>query len=355
MNLETIRKKIDQIDLEIFELVNERIELGLRTRNFKGVIYDKEREAQILKNLKKYSEAFNVIRSDFIEKLFAAIIKETRQSQIAQRILIGFQGEHGAFGEEAARYSNPDLVSIPCTEFADVFEGVEKGDLNLGIVPVENSLGGAITQVNELLIKTDLKLVGAVKLRINHCLLALPETNYQEIRVVFSHPQALSQCREFLNRHQLETRSFYDTAGAAKMLSKERPKMSAVIANKLCAELYNLEVIKENIQDHHSNFTRFLILAREEQKKSGNKCSIIFSTPHKAGTLFAVLKIFAEAGINLTRIESLPYRNDPGNYVFFLDFQSDDIQNDAEKVLEKVRKKTVMVKYLGCYKEETLE
>jgi prephenate dehydratase/chorismate mutase/prephenate dehydratase len=355
MNLETIRKKIDQIDHEIFKLVNERIELGLRIKKFKDAVYDKERETQILENLKKYSRAYNVIRSEFVENLFTAIIRETRQSQKAQRTLIGFQGEHGAFGEVAGRYSDPSLVSIPCTEFVDVFEGVKKGDLDLGIVPVENSLGGAITQVNELLIENDLKIVGAVKLRINHCLLAFPETNYQEIRMVFSHPQALSQCREFLNRNKLEARPFYDTAGAAKMLSKERPKMSAVIASKPCAELYNLEVIKENIQDHHNNFTRFLILSKKEQKKSGNKYSIIFSTPHKAGTLFAVLKIFAEAGINLTRIESLPSRNDPGNYVFFLDFQSDNIQNEVEKILVKVKQKTVMVKYLGCYKEKVFE
>jgi prephenate dehydratase/chorismate mutase/prephenate dehydratase len=173
--------------------------------------------------------------------------------------------------------------------------------------------------------------------------------------VVYSHPQALSQCRTFLNRHQLEARPFYDTAGAAKMLSKEKPKMAAAIANHLCAELYNLEVIKENVQDHKENFTRFLVLAKEEQINSTNKCSLIFSTPHKAGALFEVLKIFADARINLTRIESLPYREDPGNSIFFLDFQSDSIHDNIKKILGKVKEKTVMLKYLGCYKEEMFE
>jgi prephenate dehydratase/chorismate mutase/prephenate dehydratase len=355
MNLEKIRKKIDHIDHEILRLLNERIELGLRTKKFKESICDRERETQILEKLKKYSKAYSVIQSDFIEKLFTAIMRENRESQKAKRTLIGFQGEHGAFSEVAARYYDSNLAAIPCTEFADVFEGVEKGNLDLGIVPVENSLGGAVTQVNELLIKTDLKVVGAVKLRINHCLLDLPETNYREIRVVFSHPQALSQCREFLNRHHMEAQPFYDTAGAAKMLSKEKPKMAAVITSKLCAELYNLEIIKENIQDHQSNYTRFLILAREKQVKSADKCSIIFITHHKAGTLFVVLKIFAEARINLTRIESFPYRDDPGNYVFFLDFQSKEINSKVEKILRKVKQKTVMLKYLGCYREEVFE
>ena len=352
MNLDKIRKQVDYIDHEILKLLNERMELGLRTKKFKNAIQDKDRETQILEQLKKYAHAYNLIKPDFVEKLFTAIMRESRKNQKPNKKLIGFQGEHGAFGEVAAEYYDQELAAIPCAEFADVFEGVEKGNLELGIVPVENSLGGAITQVNELLLKTDLKVVGAVKLRINHCLLKSPESNYQEIRIVYSHPQALSQCRDFLNRQKLEARSFYDTAGAANMLAKEKPKMAAAIASKICAELYNLEVIEENIQDHQNNFTRFLILSRREQKNSVDKCSIIFSTPHKAGTLFAVLKIFAEERINLTRIESLPYRNDPGNYVFFLDFQCDAIHSRVRNILNKVKLKTKMLKYLGCYKEE---
>lgn len=352
MNLEKIRKKIDHIDHEILKLLNERMELGLRTIKFKDSIYDKERETKILEQLKIHSHGYHVIQGDFVKKLFTEIMKEIRKIQKKKRTLIGFQGEHGAFGEVAARYHDRNLATISCTEFADVLEGVERGNLDLGIVPVENSLGGAVTQVNQLLIETDLKVVGAIRLRINHCLLKLPETDYREIRVVYSHPQALSQCREFLNQHQLEARPFYDTAGAAQMLAKEKPKMAAVIASKLCAELYNLEVMKENIEDHRFNFTRFLVLAKEEKKRPGNKYSIIFSTPHKAGTLFAVLKIFADARINLTRIESLPYRNDPGTYVLFLDFQNDGIHKNVENILSKVKQKTTMLKYLGCYQEE---
>jgi prephenate dehydratase/chorismate mutase/prephenate dehydratase len=355
MDLEKIREHIDHIDHEIIKLLNERMELGLRAKKFKRTIYDGERESRVLEQLTKYSQSHSVIREDFVEKLFTEIMQESRKHQKIKRSLIGFQGEHGAFGEAAARYYDPDLITIPCVEFIDVFEGVTNGNLDLGIVPVENSLGGAITQVNELLIGTDLLAVSAVKLRINHCLLKLPEANYRDIRVVYSHPQALSQCREFLSRHKHEARPFYDTAGAAKMLAKEKPNMTAVIASKLCAELYNLEVIKENIQDHQDNFTRFLVLAKKENKQPGNKCSIIFCTPHKAGTLFAVLKIFADARINLTRIESLPYRDDPGNYAFFLDFQSNDIHTDVDRILKIVKQKTMMLKYLGCYNEKAFE
>lgn len=352
MNLASIRKKIDRIDYDILRLLNERIELAVRTKKFKDAVYDRNREAQILEQIKEYSKIFHLIQSDFIEKLFAEIIYENRKFQEKKSCLIGFQGEHGAFGEIAARYYDSSLVTIPCAEFADIFEEVEMGHLDLGIVPVENSLGGAITQVNELLVKTDLKVIAAVKLRINHCLLALPETNYKDVRVVYSHPQAISQCRDFLNRHKLEARPFYDTAGAAKMLLIREVKMAAVIASKLAAKLYNLDIIKENIEDNTSNFTRFLILSKEERKKDANKCSIVFSTPHKAGTLFSILKIFAEANINLTRIESLPCRNDPGHYVFFLDFQVDGTFDKLDKILEKVKQKTNMFKYLGCYQEK---
>jgi len=355
MSLEKIRDRIDFIDHEILRFLHERIELGLRTRRFKQDIYDKEREMQILGRIQEYARAHSVIQVDFVEQLFSMIMKESRRIQRENKLLIGFQGEHGAFSEVAARHFNPNLAALPCTEFADVLEEVGHGYLDFGIVPVENSLGGSITEVNELLIKTDLMVVGGVKLRINHCLLKLPETHYRDIRVVYSHPQALSQCRDFLNRHQLEARPFYDTAGAAKMLSRERPKMAAVIANHLCAELYNLEAIKENVQDFTGNFTRFLVLAREEQKKPSGKCSIIFSTLHKAGALFEVLKIFADAGINLTRIESLPNRDDPGNSVFLLDFQNDATNDNIKKILDSMKEKTVMLKYLGCYQEEVFE
>lgn len=355
MDLDKIRNRIDLLDYELLRFLHERIELGLRTKRLKQGIHDKGREVTVLAQMQKYATAHSMIQADFVEKLFSLIMLESRKMQKTHDRLIGFQGDHGSFSEVAARHYDSRLTAIPCQEFKDVFEEVAQGYLDFGIVPVENSLGGAITEVNELLIKTDLKVVGGIKLCINHCLLKLPETNYRDIRVVFSHPQALTQCRDFLNRQKLENRPFYDTAGAAKMLSRSRPKNAAVITNNLCAELYNLEIVKENIQDNLGNFTRFLILAKEKTEEVVNKCSLIFSTPHKAGALFDVLKIFSEKKINLTRIESLPNREDPGNAVFFLDFQSQGKTDLVQKILHEVKKKTVMLKYLGCYQEDVFE
>lgn len=353
MDLKRIRQKIDEIDLELLELLEERMELSLRTKNFKKAIFDPKREAKVFEQMNSRTRSSPLFRSNFVRRLFEEIIKESRELQEKKMELVGFQGEHGAFSEVAARCYNPNLITIPFSQFADLFEEVERGHINFGIVPVENTLGGAIDEVNELLIGCRLKVVAALKLRIQHCLLALPGTTFQDIRVIYSHPQALSQCREFLRQRKMEARPYYDTAGAARMLAKEKPKAVAVIANKLCAELYNLEVVEDSIEDHEDNFTRFFILNKEgRESDEANKCSIIFSTRHRAGALFAVLKIFADEGINLTRIDSLPRRNEIGSYAFFLDFERNKQEAALAKILERVKSKTTMLKYLGCYKEE---
>jgi prephenate dehydratase/chorismate mutase/prephenate dehydratase len=349
MDLEELRVRLDRIDAEVLKLLNARMEMGLRTRKLKPGAADPKREEEVLENARKNSGT--LLRPEFCEKLFREIVAESRSLQEKNMVLAAFQGERGAYGESAARAYCPSAVPISCAEFADVFSGVEKGQLDLGVVPVENSLEGAVTQVNDLLVETSLSIAGEVNIPVHHCLLALPETDYREIKVVYSHPQALAQCRGFISRNRLEPRPYYDTAGAALMLSSGRPKAAAVIASSLCARLYGLEVLKENIEDHESNSTRFLVLSREPAAGKGNKCSVIFSTAHKAGALFSVLRAFSEAKINLTRIESRPIRNEPRKYAFLLDFQGNPSDPAVAGALEKVRKETTMYKFLGCYKE----
>jgi prephenate dehydratase/chorismate mutase/prephenate dehydratase len=352
MSLQEIRKKIDLLDREILNLLNERLELALRTKNIKPAVRDPEREKEIISRMESAAAGSGLVSGELVEKLWGGILEESRRLQDRPLELIGFQGEHGAFGEAAAHRFNPDLVTIPCLQFSDVFEGVESGQLDFGIVPVENSLAGPVTLVNEILLETPLKIVGAVRHRVSHCLLALPETTFNDIQTVTSHPQALSQCRDFLARHGLEGLPCYDTAGAAKMLASERPRRGAVIADKLCARLYNLAVIQAGIEDHPLNFTRFLIVSRREREAGGGKHSIIFSTPHRAGSLFAVLRLFARSKINLTRIESFPCRSDPRSYAFFLDFQAALAREELARILEGVKEVTAMLKYLGSYDEE---
>ena len=237
-----ISSKINKIDRELLVLLQERMGLALRSKKFQETGDDVQSEENVLERVNRMN--LDLIKSPFSRQLLKTIIDESKRLQDEDRRLVAFQGEHGAYGEVASRKLVPAGAYIPCLEFIDVFRGVEEGHFDLGVVPVENSLEGAVTQVNDLLTTTDLKVIGEVKVVVNHCLLSTEATDYREIRVVYSHPQALAQCREFLMRNKLEPRPYYDTAGAAKMLARENPKAAAAIASALCSELYDLEIIK---------------------------------------------------------------------------------------------------------------
>lgn len=347
MKLNEIRNKIDKIDRELLVLLQERMGYALRTKKFKTQVSDPGREKEVLARIDRMD--LHLVERTFIHHLLQTIMKESKRLQTEDRPLVGFQGEHGAYGELAARRLVTGGAYIPCLEFTDVFHGVENGDLDLGIVPVENSLEGAVTQVNDLLTKTELKVIGETIVPVDHCLMALKSTGINEIRQVFSHPQALAQCRNFLARHHLEPLPYYDTAGAAKMLARESPKATAVIASGLCADLYDLEVLADDIADGTANSTRFLLLSQKAYEKKGDKTSIIFATPHQAGRLYAALGLFAEAKINLTRIASMPLRSDPGNYSFFLDFEGSLEDENVHDVLKQMKALTISLKNLGSY------
>jgi prephenate dehydratase/chorismate mutase/prephenate dehydratase len=351
MDLKKIRETIDILDWKILKLLNDRMELCLLARKCKTTIVDKRREEELLCAIKKKTS--DLIDADFSQKVFEDIINESKKLQAKDLTLIAFQGEHGAYSEEAARLWNKDFIPMPCKEFGNIFEGVAEGMYDYGIVPVENTLGGIIGEVNEHLIKTDLVVVGALELPIHHCLLTIPGSDYREMRYVYSHYQALAQCKEFIHRNKLEPITFYDTAGAARWLFEKMTPQVAVIASKLSSELYNLEVIKENIEDHNVNKTRFLILAKEETKQEGDKCSVIFSTKHKAGALFSVLECFARENINLTRIESVPSVR--GEYAFFLDFHGSIHDSKITSLLDTIRSMTKNLKFMGCYNEMKVE
>jgi len=351
MNLDDLRTDIDRIDAKILTLLNERMEKAMLTRRLKTSTIDAAREQAVLEKVRRSSQC--LLDPRFSVTIYEHIIAESRRIQEAQLQTIAFQGEHGAYSEVALRIMMPQSAAIPCREFSDVFEGVEKGIYDYGIVPVENTLGGLVGPVNSILIYTSLKIVAAVDMPIRHCLLATPGADHRELRTVRSHTQALAQCRNFLFRNHLEPEPFYDTAGAAKALAEDRPKGIAAIASKFAADLYGLETIKEDIQDAPHNRTRFFIISAHESEGEGDKCSAVFTAGNKAGSLFSVLKIFAEENINLTRIESVP--DTPGKYAIFIDFEGALSERPVQRALDKVAKHAQDFRILGCYHETRVE
>jgi prephenate dehydratase/chorismate mutase/prephenate dehydratase len=279
-------------------------------------------------------------------------MSESKAVQDLGQSLVGFQGMHGAYSEAAARSWDASAATIPFPEFSNVFDAVLSGDLDYGVVPVENTLGGIVGQVNSILVTTELRVVAAVDMPISHCLLAAPGTDHRDIRTAYSHSQALAQCRRFLERNKLDAVEWFDTAGAARMIAEDRPKGAAAVASRFAAELYGLEIIKEGIQDSQANRTRFFVLAKGDSGEGGNKCSAVFFADDKAGALFGVLELFAKAGINLTRIESVP--DEPGDYAIFIDFDGSDKDGRVASAIASARALVRDFRLLGCYDERKL-
>jgi prephenate dehydratase len=291
----------------------------------------------------------DAIDETFAEHLIALLGRESHRAAAEARTLVGFQGERGAYGEVAARRLVAEPTCMPCHDFSEVILGVEEGSFDLGAVPIENSLEGSVNQVNELLLDTGVSIVGEAVIPIQHSLLAPPGTEVETLRTVYSHPMALGQCREHLQKHKLEPAPFYNTAGAAKMVARDRPLGAAAIASSLAAELYGLEVLATGIADRKHNATRFLLLSRTPRAEGGNKCSVVLTTEHRSGRLNDVLRAFSEAAINLTRLTSLPARSNPDVTNFLLDFEGARGDQSVRAALDAAAAAAVSLKVLGWY------
>ncbi len=264
---------------------------------------------------------------------------------------VAYQGTAGAFSEEAAISVAPGREPMGLPTFHQVFEAVTGGEAACGVVPVENAVAGSINQTYDLLLESDLHVVGEAYLRVRHNLLAPAGTRLEEVRRVISHPQALSQCDGFIARHNLEAVPVYDTAGAAKQLAKNPEPGLAAIASRRAAEVYGLEVLAEGIEDFDFNYTRFFVIARDERPRGNEpyKTSIVFGVRHKPGGLLSALEGFARANVNLTKLESRPRRDRAWSYVFYLDFEGHVEDQQPAEALVTLLRRAAFVKVLGSY------
>ncbi|MBN1561818.1 prephenate dehydratase [candidate division KSB1 bacterium] len=269
---------------------------------------------------------------------------------------IAIQGERYAFSEMAAKKFFGDAIEIvPCKTFDDVFVAVISERADYGVLPIENSLTGSIHRVYDLLLGNDLIIVGEVALRIEQHLIAHPGVALKDIRVIYSHPQALEQSRNFLTSlKNVEAVATYDTAGSVKMIRDEKLRDAAAIGSRWAAEDYGMHILKAEIEDIPENYTRFYVLSREPRTfGEANKTSILFSMKSIPGALFKSLSVFALRDIDLLRIESRPLRGKPWEYIFYLDFVGNMNQECCQNAIRHLQEITIQLKVLGSYAAAT--
>jgi prephenate dehydratase len=266
-----------------------------------------------------------------------------------------FQGIHGAFSEVAARSMlGSTVTTIPCESFEEVFDAVERGRAHRGIIPIENSLTGSIHQNYDLLLHRHVHIVGERHLRIEHVLGAHPRSNFTRLRRVRSHPQALAQCGKFLRRHPaLLVEPFFDTAGAARSIIDSGDPDTAAISGAYAARLYGLRILRRNLEDRVTNFTRFLLVGptpRAPRRGGKTKCSIVFRPQrNQPGILFRILGVFSLRDIDLVKIESRPDPEAAFDYLFYLDFLGDPAEERVARALEHLQEVVVTYRLLGAY------
>ncbi len=268
---------------------------------------------------------------------------------------VAFQGERGAFGEEAVvQYFGDEAEPVPCGTFAQVFQAVAGAQVDYGVVPIENSIAGSVHEVYDLLRQYDLFVRGERIIPIELCLLALPGQTLADIRKVYSHPKALEQCARTLRDLQVEIIAQYDTAGSARLIRDQELTGVACVASRRAAVIYDLDILADGIQDIRENYTRFIVLGRDPVARQPGpaKTMLVMAVAHVPGALYRALGCLAERNINLLKLESRPSRNRPWEYVFYMDFEGHRDDPEVAASLADLAQYTQWMKVLGSFPRE---
>ena len=265
---------------------------------------------------------------------------------------IAYQGEPGAFSEAASRQIAADGQMVPCKSFEDVFAVVNTNGADFGVLPIENSIGGSIHRNFDLLLEHDLPIVGELEVPVVHHLLALPGRTLEQVRRIYSHPQALAQCDRFLRTLTgVEITATYDTAGSAKMIATERLEDSAAIASARAGEVFGLVPLKSSIQDYQNNTTRFLVIGKRPlSNATPDKTTIVFTLTNEPGALFKAVSVFALRGIDLTKLESRPIPDRKWEYLFYVDVAAASADLACARALAHLAEFAPMLRVLGSYR-----
>jgi len=348
-NLGLVREEIDRIDASILSLLSKRGELALKARDIKKALslplYDSNREKALLERLKGLNRG--PFSNEAIDGVFREIVRVCRS--LEEPLRVAFLGPLASFSHKASlERFGPSGVYEPMGTIEEVFEAVEHLRVDVGVVPVESSIEGGVTATLDRLVDMKACVVEERILPVELALLG-NDTKLDSIREVYSHPQALGQCRQWLLK-RLPGASLFSTESTAKASMLVQKRQGAARSSKLAAQLYGLKVIEDHIEDVPFNQTRFFVLAMRPAPQTGNdKTSALVKIKDEPGALFRMLAPFSNCGINLSKIESRPSRSGPFSYVFFLDFAGHALDPDVEKAITEVRSEALWFKVLGSY------
>ena len=351
--LKKYRDKIDAIDDNLLTLVNERAKLARQIGSLKndGVIYRPEREAQILRRLQ--AQNIGPLSNDAVSHIFRGVMSNCRA--LEKELSIAFLGPLGTYSEEAAlKQFGQGRDAVVCGSIDEVFRIVEASQADYGVVPVENSTEGAIGLTLDLLLASPLKICGEITLPVHHCLLS-KQTDIAQISHVFSHSQSLSQCHEWLNKNlpHATREAVTSNAYAAQKIHElvaSKGTFAAAIASKRAAELFDLNVLAENIEDDPKNTTRFLVLGKHDVAASGqDKTSLVMTTQNKPGAMLDLLEPLSKHGVSMTKFESRPSKQGLWDYVFFVDIEGHQVDIKVIAALKECSQRASMLKVLGSY------
>ncbi len=375
MDLLELRKQIDDVDNQLIPLLLRRMNISRDVAQYKhenGIpVLNAQREQEILDNVSAECGE----QGDAIKTVFSAIMDTSRAIQhkiidggralrndvanasrharlTADGEPIACQGVEGAYSSSAGKTLFKDSPILFYKQFEDVFEAVNQNRAKFGIIPVENSTAGSVHESYDLIMKYRFYVVGAYDLKVEHCLCARPGTRYEDIENVYSHPQALTQCNLFLKSFDFTGITYSNTAAAAKFVSQSDKTNIAAICSESAAKKYGLKIIKRNIQNVTNNKTRFIVISKELViDDDANKISLIFSAPHRTGSLYRVLGRFSMAGLNLTKLESRPMANGEFDYFFYVDILGSVNDGETLDLLCALSDELPEFTFLGNYYE----
>lgn len=369
MDLDSIRKEIDKVNDELIDSFTHRMDLVRDVVEYKmqnGIkVLDRERERQILSRMKtKVDERYRPYTEEFLEGIMSLsrkmqhdIIEQNKADIIndAQHAsdlpMVAYLGIPGSFSEQSVieRFGE-EVTPIGVSTFNDIIAGVEDGDYQMAMIPVENSSTGSVNQAVDLLVNSDVNIIGEHVVKVRHFLLAQKGCDLRELKKVMSHPQALEQCKDYLDCNNLVPVSFKSTAGAGKHIANSNDINIGAIASKRAAQIYDLDVVAEDIQTNNTNYTRFVVISKQTaEQNDANKISTICTIDHKPGSLHHLLDIFSRHDINLLQLFSRPIHDMPWKYRFHLDFSGNLHDENVVKALDEARNYCISLKILGNY------